>query len=655
MRRLFRRSFSTLTFVSALAVTALTVGSLAGCEDPKSVEWQVKHLTDANPLERQKAIGGIEATYRSTDQSGDEKKKKEFRDLAIEPLAKAYTSDVLKDSSKDRKKIMDMLSQSDDKRAKPAFVHAIKNYKPGDNDEEAKSATRAVLKNKADYAGDEELGKALVAGLKVVKFQDRRSGELGAMFGDAMSAIKPKGVTMELMAILTTPNDGLDTVANKELTGRMAISAQVLGEIGDKAIVQQLIDLMFDMGSRMAKRKDPTTGEDIEMGSPLTSAVAQIIGGSLSKIGEPAIEPLMPYVKDDETNPKVKETKEKFKKYISPGGSGSANFYVMMATTVVVNVGLPKVSQEVAAIVKDPKTKDSDRKALIGLMVALPADATVIDALKQGFANSKENKLKTDIVASASRMMEKELAPWLISVGTEKKNSEDLRTAALGSALWLAPKADLAGIKKGWEDLKLLEKPDPLWRAMEPTAKECEPTKLTGKDKENCQEDPEKKKPDGKSPLWVMWNDVTPKYSEEFTIVETMVNKCDADAKCYLGEFQAAVKEVDKQGFTKVTAGGTRAGIRMQKAVWMLAIFGQEDEMVELVKFMPTISSPAGRSFVQMCVDKNLDKGSVKVADAITKLIKSEREKGSETANREAAQLEPIATKLRTRAASGKK
>ncbi|MBL8717919.1 MAG: hypothetical protein JNL79_18210 [Myxococcales bacterium] len=652
MRRPLHRSFSALLVSSFLLVGS---ASLVGCEDPKSIEWQVKHLTDANPLERQKAIGGIEAAYRNADQSGDEKKKKEFRDTAIEALAKAYSSDVLKDSSKDRKKIMDILSQADDKRAKVAFVHAIKNYKPGDNDDEAKAATRAILKNKADYAGDEELGKALVAGLKAVKFQDRRSGELGAMFGDGLSSIKPKGVAMELMAILTTPNDGLDTIPNKELTGKQAIAAQVLGEIGDKAIVPQLIDLMFDLGSRMAKRKDPTTGEDVEMGSPLTSAIAQIIGGSLSKIGEPVIDPLMPYVKDDETNPKVKETKEKFKKYISPGGSGSANFYVMMATTVVVNVGLPKVSQEVAGIVKDPKTKDSDRKALIGLMVSLPADPTVIEALKQGFTNSKENKLKTDIVASASRMMEKELAPWLIGIGTDKKNSEDLRTAALGSALWLSPKADLAGIKKGWEELKLLDKPDPLWRAMEPTEKECDPTKLTGKDKDNCQEHPEKKKPDGKSALYVMWNDVTPKYSEEFTIVDTMVGKCDQDAKCYFGEFQAAVKEVDKQGFTKVTKDGTRAGIRMQKAIWMLAIFGGEDDMVELVKFMPSISSPAGRSFVQMCIDKNLHNGSVKVADAIQKLVKSEREKGSETANREAAQLEPIATKLRARAAAGKK
>jgi hypothetical protein len=85
----------------------------------------------------------------------------------------------------------------------------------------------------------------------------------------------------------------------------------------------------------------------------------------------------------------------------------------------------------------------------------------------------------------------------------------------------------------------------------------------------------------------------------------------------------------------------------------MLAIYGKEDDMVELVKYMPNIQSPAPRSFVQMALDKNLANGSAKVADAISKLVKSEREKGSETANREASQLEPIANKLRARAAAG--
>lgn len=650
MRRPFRR----FMFGASALLVALSL-SLVGCDDPKSLEWQVKHLTDSNPLDRSRAIEGVAQNWRTIDQStkpGDAPRK-EFLDKAIEPLAKAYTDDSLKEASKDRKKIMDILSQADDKRAKPAFVHAIKNYKVGENDDEAKAATRAVIKNKDQFQGDNDLGGALVAALKNVKFADRRSGELGAMFGDALSAIKATGQKMEVLAIVTSPNDGQDTVPNKELAGRQAIAAQTLGDLADASMVQQMIDSMFDHASKLAKRKDPTTGEEVEQASPLTTAVSMILGGSIAKIGEPAIAPLMPYVKDDDANAAVKAVKEKFKKYISPGGSGKPTAYVDIATTTVANIGLPKVAHEIAGIVRDKKTKDADRKPLIGLLVSLPADADVQAAIKEGFANSTSDKLKTDIAASVSRLMQKDMTDWLLGVAEDKKANEDLKTAALGSAIWLAPKDKMSQVKAGYEKAKLLDKRDPLWRVMEHSEKECDPKAKNMPKDQQCEAHPERKGKDGKSDLYVIWNDKTPKYSEELKIVQEVVDKCDQDAKCYFGEFQAAVKEVDKQGFTKVTSGGTAAGIKAQKAIWMLAIYGKEDDMVDLVKYMPNIQSPAPRSYVQMALDKNLINGSAKVADAIAKLVKSEREKGSETANREAAQLEPIANKLRARAATG--
>ncbi len=627
--------------------------SLIGCDDPKSLEWQVKHLTDPNPLDRSRAIEGAAQAWRNVDQSGKPEQKKEFLDKAIEPLAKAYTDDSLKEASKDRKKIMDILSQADDKRAKPAFVHAIKNYKPGDNDDEAKSATRSVIKNKDQFQGDGDLGAALVTALKAVKFADRRSGELGAMYGDALSAIKATGQKNDVLAIVTTPNDGQDTVPNKELAGRQAIAAQALGDLADASNVQAMIDAMFEHASKLAKRKDPTTGEEVEQASPLTTAVSMILGGSIAKIGEPAIAPLMPFVKDEDGNKSVQAVKEKFKKYISPGGSGKPTAYVDIATTTVANIGLPKVAHEIAGIVRNKATKDADRKPLIGLLVSLPADETVQSAIKEGYANSTSDKLKTDIAASASRLMQKEMTDWLLAIAEDKKANEDLKTAALGSAIWLAPKDKMGALKAAYDKAKLSDKRDPMWRVMEHSEKECDPKAKNMPKDQQCEAHPEKKGKDGKSDLYVIWHDKTPKYSEELKLVQEVTDKCDQDAKCYFTEFQAAVKEVDKQGFTKVTSGGTAAGIKAQKAIWMLAEYGKEDDMVELVKFMPNITSPAPRSYVQMALDRSLPGGSAKVADAISKLVKSEREKGSETANREAAQLEPIANKLRARAASG--
>ena len=73
----------------------------------------------------------------------------------------------------------------------------------------------------------------------------------------------------------------------------------------------------------------------------------------------------MTYVKDDQSNPKVKEVKTKFAKYIGLGGS-KPNAYIGIATSTVANIGLPKVAAEVAAIVRDKKTQSVKGKIEAG-------------------------------------------------------------------------------------------------------------------------------------------------------------------------------------------------------------------------------------------------------------------------------------------------
>jgi hypothetical protein len=196
MRRMRRPFRSYASIVSVLACVSALAGAamLSGCDDPRSLDWQVKHLSDGNPMDRSKAIEGISQQWRATDQSGKDADKKAFKDKAIAELAKAYTSDALKDSGKDRKKIMDILSQAEDPRAKPAFLHAIKNYKPGETEDEVKASVRAIMKMKADpaFAGDAETGKAMLAGLANVKWATSKSGEIGALIGDAISGLKIK-------------------------------------------------------------------------------------------------------------------------------------------------------------------------------------------------------------------------------------------------------------------------------------------------------------------------------------------------------------------------------------------------------------------------------------------------------------------------------
>lgn len=640
-----------MSVVTRGAWVGLLLGALAGCDDPKSLEWQTAHLADTNGLTRGKAIDGLSQAYRNTQNATPEAKKR-FVESAISKAAAAYASDALKDASKDRRKLMEILANVDDPSAKPAFVHALKNYKPGETEEEVKPALRSILRQKVALAGDEDLGKALLEALKRVKFADMKSGEIGTMVGDGLSNLKPKGVKSDLLQIMQTANNGENTLANKELTARQAISAQILGDVGDKEIVPQLVDLMFDFASRIAKIKEGA--DEIELASPLTTGVSQLIGNALGKIGEPAVAPLMPFVKNDDKNETVKKVAEKFKGYVSPATRKlNKTAYVGIATQTVASIGLPQVAKEVAAIVRDDKTKDEEREKLVGLLVSLPSDDDVIATIKAVFDKTKSSGLKEGLLQSSMRFMEPSLTDWLIASAEKVKNEERARLGALASAEWLAPKAKMDDVKAAFQKAGQLDKPDATWNVKLPTTKDCDPK---GKDaQEKCGDHPDLKGADNKTAKFVYYEDKTPKNSEVLALIQSVTNKCDTSAQCYLDEFKAAVGEVDKQGLTKVTREGTDSGIKMQKAIWMFAAYAKEDDMVNLVRFVPSVSQPAARSFAQMALDKNLKQGSEKVADEIAKVVKEGRDKGSETANREAAQLEPIANKLRVRVAANKK
>ena len=651
------------SFVSALALAA-ALAAAAGCEDQRSIDWQVKHLTDSNPSDRSKAIEGISQQWRAVDQGSDDSAKKGFKDKAIDELAKAYSSDALKEQGKDRKKIMDILAAAEDPRAKPAFLYAFTNYKPGDNDDDVKQALRTLLKMKGDpaFAGDDETGKAILAGMNAVNWPAASSGQIGAQFGDALSSLKIKSTMKPLLDIVMRPNSGDDTdVKTKSLTALQVVCAQVLGEVGDGSIVDSLIDVMFSDAATVINRKDPTTGDQIKMASPLTTGVSMVVGGALAKIGEPAIDPLMPFVKDDKTNPKVKAVAEKFKYYISAGGVVKTNAYVDIATQTVSNIGLPKVALQIAGIVSDPKTTDDDRKPLIGLLVTLPGDKVVLDAIQKGYDNSK--KLKTQIAASVMRTMEPSLTPWLVGIATGKGADTDLQQAALSSAIWLSPPDQFKSVNDAF-DKKTLDAKDSTWRAVEMAVGKdggpvlCDPAKLTGDAKDLCSEELEAPKGVDK-PRTVQWLDKTPKWSEELAIIADVLAKGGTDPKKYLGMFKDLSDSIDKsdlaaQAGKPPTRAAVEAGIRSQKAIWMFAAFATESDIVDLVNLVPTIDAMSSRSFVMMAIDKNLKGGSVKVADAITNLIKGERDQGIGTANRDASQLEPIANKLRARAAAKK-
>ena len=525
---------------------------------------------------------------------------------------------------------------------KEDFIAVFSAYGPG-HEAEVTTAVKTLLE-KADqpaFHGDEALGRAVLLGLGRVNFADPKSRQLGLLFGDLLGALAPKGIAKELVAIVSRPNAGGHGVAVKQLTMLQVVVAEVLGVVGDASVVPAMVDRMFVLAATLTSRMDPTTGDERVVASSLTMAVARMLGGSLARIGAPCIPVLVPYVKADLGDPRVKAVAELFAGYVSEGGGARPEFYAELATIVLADVGLPELAVQLAATVKDKATKDDVRRRLLGLLVDLPPTAPVLDAIREGFAATVSPKQRVLVATSTSRTMSPAMTGWLLGIATAKGASTDLADAALGSATWLATKADFPAVTKAYGKQGLARR-DPLWTTLEATSTPCDPKTIKDpQQKDLCDESPEG---GGR----VLFKNVTPTVAEVHAQI-AQVLACDKDAQCYLAELKKSAAVVDKMGFTRVTLVGTVAMIRAQKAFWMLATFGAEADLVVLVEFFPSIQSPALRSFGQLTLDHNLAAGT-KVAAAIEGLVKKLRTEGSEIAQREAAQLGPIARKLRTRA-----
>lgn len=521
---------------------------------------------------------------------------------------------------------------------KDDYVAVFGAYAPGPDDGKVAAAATALLAKagEAPFHGDEALGRALVEGLTRVKFASSSSGEVGLLFGELLCALAPKGAAPGLVAIVNRPNPGTDTIEAKELTAQQVIAAEALGFVGDASVVPAMVDRMFVLAATLAARKDPTTGDDLVLPSRLTTAVSQLLGGALAQLGAPAIAPLLPYAKADVGHPGVKAVAKLFSGYVSADGTPAPDAYADLATSVLANVGLPQVAAEVSTTLKDKVTKSVVRRRLLGLLVALPPTPAVLDAIREGYA-AVDPPQKVLVAASAARTMSPTMTGWLLGVAGAKGVSADLADAALGSAAWLAGKGELAAVTKAYG--KGLARKDPSSKVLVASTTPCDPK--APKQKASCQASPQG---DGH----VLWNDVTPTFGEVHAQLAEVL-ACDKDPKCYLAELKKSAAAYDKQGFTSVTLEATLAGIRAQKAFWMLAAYGTEDDMVALVELFPSFHGPALRAFGQMTLTHCLASGS-KVAAAIESLVRRLRVESPELARREKSQLAPIAHMLRVRA-----
>jgi HEAT repeat protein len=131
----------------------------------------------------------------------------------------------------------------------------------------------------------------------------------------------------------------------------------------------------------------------------------------------------------------------------------------------------------------------------------------------------------------------------------------------------------------------------------------------------------------------------TPREKAMYKLASADVDKCQGDAKCYLGVLDQPIQ-------TNVQSGNMTA----IKAAWMVAVLGKSDDALrgELVKRISKVSDPAARLAVIQAVFFMAPKGDTAAADEMDKVSKADEEAGNKNAAND--NMATVALSLRSRA-----
>ena len=611
------------------------------CADPDSLGCHVAHVTDPDPAARTKAIESLVNEWTSVEKSGKTSEQKVYRDAVVPDLTTAYSSGLLQKD--DRKKVLELIVRLGDARAKSALLDTLTKYKAGEEDV-ARLAVRG-LANAAtdpDFPRDEELGKALMKAFAEVKWDVTASAEVGNALADALAAMKIPSTRKKLVEVLELANDGQDTAPTKALTQYQVAAARALGGAGDKSVVAPMMVVMFDVGARMVSRYDSATGMMVLRAAWPTQTLAEAIADALSQIGEPAIEPLVPYALADDSNPAVSAVAAKYVAFVSQWGTTTNKLaYADLAARALPE--LPTVAPKLDAKVRADATTEDDRTRLLRVLVTLPLDPPVLDAVKEGFGKLKTPPAKAMVLSGVQERLDPAVTDWLVDVAKDAKQDEETKKSARLVAMWLTPKAKIETVSKLF-DARTLALFDETYYALVPTKQPCNPDVLTGDKLARCREDPV-------TYDYVVFKDAGPTYKDDLALV-TEVLACDALARCYRDVVEKELPEHAKVPSYKGTSDSARAGVKLQKALYMLASYAKEDDLVALARLLPkpgTSSTIAG-SLIPLVIDLAAKTGSDKVASELEAQVRTLREATTPNVYQITA-LERLARKLRARAA----
>lgn len=244
---------SLLCGVAAVSTVSISSGVLIGCEDESKPEYFIKRLDD--PAMRPQAVKRLvlffEDAMTRADKDRTQPHVKELLDKIVPPLTKTYMEgETIDDRTK--AEIIKLLADTRDERAKPAWIKALKDYKPNVTESDVRSAAKVIAETGVK---DPEAMDAMIG--VFIKFEaGSPKGSLIYMdFRNAMVEVSSPSWKPQLLERLNRPMEKLEqsdrTNEDKVTDYRneqfwQVTAAEILGNIKATDAIKPLFKTVVD-------------------------------------------------------------------------------------------------------------------------------------------------------------------------------------------------------------------------------------------------------------------------------------------------------------------------------------------------------------------------------------------------------------------------
>ena len=422
-----RRRFLNTVLLGACALGVGLVGCHPNDNDPKG---QVGDLDD--PVRREYALGRLQSIYstRLSAAKGDRTQApvKEFADLTVEPLTKAYLDHP--EDTQNGLRILSLMNEMRDPRALPALIKAMDWTAEVSEDHAVTAAlTMTEIDIPTDKRGDvvDAVGKALlrVDGARGADNRMRKS------FIEVLGKLKDKRATDTLTKVAMKRDASQNFLFN-------ILAAQQLVTIADPSSIPTFVKALywFDVNNPAMRMNDVATS-------------------GLVAIGKPALEPVLKVLRgeDQEVNAIVKLYIEAVKQKDSDAAR-KMNERAIISTEATFTLGKLGFREAIEPLIAESKESDSTRAMSAALalvsIVRTPEDTQpIVEALTRVY-NEVEMAQRPQLLVAMRHLYAPELMPFLLN--TAKTKSKEMggdaaRLYAFQGYALLANKAEMAAIK----------------------------------------------------------------------------------------------------------------------------------------------------------------------------------------------------------------